>query len=172
MLHILKCIFSALLIISCGQVYAQKKQQASPPLPQDTTKQIKKEKPATTAPLHNQYEQYIRNSAELEIDGLIVDETITKTGRDFYEVFQRQWEAPPTAKNFTILIEELPSRGNISVVSLSVNEHKLFEQALQPRYDTIEEVATYMVGVVYEYLLNDQLNRQLEEEGKKAYEVY
>ena len=120
----------------------------------------------------NQYEQRIRSSADLEIDGLIVDKTITKVGRDFYDVFQRQWEAPPTATNFTIQIEELPSRGNISIVSLSVNDTKLFEQPLQPRYDIIEEVATYMVSAVYEYLLNDQLNKQLEAEGKKAREVF
>jgi curli production assembly/transport component CsgE len=160
-----------------GQVHAQQKGEHSKPLvTQDSLKQglLKQDStqqaPAAAGP--DQYEQYIRSSADLEIDGLIVDKTITKIGRDFYEVFQRGWEAPPGARNFTILIEELPSRGNISVVSLSVNEDKLFEQPLQPRYDTIEEVATYMVGVVFEYLVNDQLNQQLESEGKKAYEVY
>ncbi len=160
-----------------GHAYAQeKKVQMQQLIPADTAKQHSlkadstKQAPAADRP--GQYEQYIRSSADLEIDGLIVDKTITKIGRDFYEVFQRGWEAPPGARNFTILIEELPSRGNISVVSLSVNEDKLFEQPLQPRYDTIEEVATYMVGVVYEYLMNDQLNKQLEAEDKKAYEVY
>ena len=120
----------------------------------------------------NQYEQRVRNSADLEIDGLIVDETITKIGRDFYDVFHRQWEAPPMATNYTILIKELPARGNSSLVSLSVNEVKVFEQVMQPRYDVIEEVATYLASAVYEYLVNDQLNKQLEAEGKKAREVF
>ncbi|MDX5435755.1 MAG: curli production assembly/transport protein CsgE, partial [Pontibacter sp.] len=120
----------------------------------------------------NQYEQKARNSADLEIDGLIVDETITKIGRDFYDVFHRQWEAPPMATNYTILIKELPARGNSSLVSLSVNEVKVFEQVMQPRYDVIEEVATYLASAVYEYLVNDQLNKQLEAEGKKAREVF
>ncbi|RDV15998.1 hypothetical protein DXT99_06380 [Pontibacter diazotrophicus] len=156
-----------------GEAYAQQQNQPQPQQPvlldslvQDTTRL-----PLTSEQLH-QYEQNIRSSADLEIDGLIVDNTITKAGRDFYEVFQRQWEAPPMARNFTIEIEELPSRGNITVVSLSVNEDKLFEQPLQPRYDIIEEVATYMLGVVYEYLVNDQLNKQLEAEGKKEREVF
>ena len=171
-LYVLRCLSLFLLIAGARESYAQQEQtQPQQPVPQDTLKLNEDTLPLTSEQLL-QYEQNIRSSADLEIDGLIVDETITKTGRDFYEVFQRQWEAPPMAKNFTILIEELPSRGNISIVSLSVNENKLFEQPLQPRYDIVEEVATYMVGVVYEYLLNDQLNKQLEAEGKKAREVF
>lgn len=171
-------------LLAGSHVFAQKK----PPVLQDSLKQspprqdsiklgrlqqtLRLKPDSAAVPAFNQYEQHIRSSAELEIDGLVVDKTITKTGRDFYEIFQRQWQAPPGAKNFTITIEELPSRGNTSVVSLSVNDDKLFEQMLQPRYDVVEEIATYMVGVVYEHLLQDQLNKQLEEEGKKAYEVY
>lgn len=156
-----------MLLAGAREAHAQQKQLE----PQDSVILDKRIKPIDLEQL-GQYEQNIRNSAELEIDGLIVDKTITKVGRDFYDVFQRQWEAPPMAQNFTIQIEELPSRGNITIVSLSVNEDKLFEQPLQPRYDIIEEVATYMVGVVYEYLMNDQLNKQLEAEGKKAREVF
>lgn len=171
-LHVLVFFCLFLLLAGAREGYAQHNQPLpQQPLPQDTVELEKKEEPQTPEQ-NGQYEQQVRSSADLEIDGLIVDKTITKVGRDFYEVFQRQWEAPPMAKNFTIQIEELPSRGNISVVSLSVNEDKLFEQPLQPRYDVIEEVATYMVGVVYEYLVNDRLNQQLEAEGKKAREVF
>lgn len=164
-MYVLKCICLFLLIAGARETFAQQ------PVPQDSLVQDTTTLPLPSEQLH-QYEQNIRNSADLEIDGLIVDQTITKAGRDFYEVFQRQWEAPPMARNFTIEIEELPSRGNITVVSLSVNEDKLFEQPLQPRYDIIEEVATYMVGVVYEYLVKDELNKQLEAEGKKEREVF
>lgn len=171
--YVLRCICLFLLLAEAGEAYAQQPYPAKPQqtLPQDSIVQDTTELPLTPEQLH-QYEQNIRSSADLEVDGLIVDKTITKAGRDFYEVFQRQWEAPPMARNFTIQIEELPGRGNITIVSLSVNEDRLFEQPLQPRYDIIEEVATYMVGVVYEYLVNDQLNKQLEAEGKKEREVF
>ncbi|ARS34365.1 hypothetical protein CA264_02310 [Pontibacter actiniarum] len=120
----------------------------------------------------NQFEQPVRSSADLEVDGLIVDETITKIGRDFYDVFHRQWEAPPTARNFTILIKERPTRGNGALVQVALNDQLLFEQQLQPRYDVIEEVATYVAAALYEHLLRDQLNQQLEAEGRKAREVF
>ncbi|WP_170871887.1 CsgE family curli-type amyloid fiber assembly protein [Pontibacter indicus] len=116
-------------------------------------------------------ERFIK-SADLEIDGLIVDETITKIGRDFYDIFNRQWEAPPDVKNYTILIQEKPTRGNGAYVILVVNDEPVFEYILQPRYDMIEEVSTYAVTFITEYVVNNQLNQQLEAEGRKAYEVY
>lgn len=116
-------------------------------------------------------ERFVRSS-ELEVDGLIVDETITKIGRDFYDIFHRQWEAPADVHNFTILIQEKPTKGNGAYVVVSVNDEPIFEYTLQPRYDVIEEVANYTVAMVYEYLVNDQLNKQLEAEGKKEREVF
>ncbi|WP_276497403.1 CsgE family curli-type amyloid fiber assembly protein [Pontibacter litorisediminis] len=141
---------------------AVKAQQAEA---KDTTQQ--------QAPIRaNQFEENIRSSADLEVDGLIVDETITKIGRDFYEVFHRQWEAPPAAKNFTILIKERPTRGNGALIQVALNDELLFEQQLQPRYDVIEETATYVATGLYEYLVRNQLQQQLEAEGKQAREVF
>ncbi|WP_179222968.1 CsgE family curli-type amyloid fiber assembly protein [Pontibacter ummariensis] len=154
-----------------NKALAQEQGRVQKLVPQDTTERKRTELPESYEQ-RSPYEQHIKRSADLEIDGLIVDETITKIGRDFYEVFNRQWEAPPMASNYTILIEEMPARGNTSIVSLSVNDEKLFEQAMQPRYDIIEEIASYMVGAVYEYLVKDELNKQLEAEGRKAREVY
>ncbi|WP_161888246.1 CsgE family curli-type amyloid fiber assembly protein [Pontibacter russatus] len=117
-------------------------------------------------------EQHPASSAALEIDGLIVDETITKIGRDFYETFHRQWEPPPMAKDYIILIKERPMMGNGAFVKVIVNEEEVIEYQLQPRHDLIEEASGYTVSVVYEFLVNDQLNRQLEAEGRKEKEVY
>lgn len=123
-------------------------------------------------PRASQFEEHVRSSADLEVDGLIVDETITKIGRDFYDVFHRQWEAPPSAKNFTILIKERPTRGNGALIQVALNDELLFEQQLQPRYDVIEEVATYVATGLYEYLVRNQLQQQLEAEGRQAREVF
>ena len=120
----------------------------------------------------NKFEQPVRNSADLEIDGLVVDETITKMGSDFYDIFQRQWEAPPMAKNFTIKIKELPARGNSALIQVSINDQNILEQQMQPKYDLIEEIATYAVGLAYEHLVQDHLQQQLEAEGKKAQELF
>lgn len=155
------------IILCFALVLSLEAEAQEKPLPQDTTKveQDVNQKP-------NQFEEAIRRSADLEVDGLIVDETITKIGRDFYEVFHRQWEAPPAAKNFTILIKERPTRGNGALIQVALNDELLFEQQLQPRYDVIEETAIYVAGALYEYLARNQLQQQLEAEGQQQREVF
>ncbi len=177
----LRLVFGFLLtlaLIVCVQgfcVAQNNKQQKPKTAPQQTTTQdtISYEQKNQPIEQKNQpLEQNIRNSADLEVDGLIVDQTITKLARDFYDIFQRQWEAPPGAKNFTILIQEKPTRSNGAFVSISVNDEPVFEYNLQPRYDQVEEVANYSVAFIYGYVANNQLNAQLEAEGKKAREVF
>lgn len=153
-------------LLAGSNVFAQVKQKVTQPpkaqTTQDTISYEDKKQPL---------ERFVRSS-ELEVDGLIVDETTTKVGRDFYDIFHRQWEAPAGVHNFTILIEEKPTRSNGAYVVVSVNDEPVFEYNLQPRYDVIEEVANYTVAMVYEYLVTDQLNKQLEAEGRKAREVF
>ncbi|RNI27208.1 hypothetical protein EFA69_13685 [Rufibacter immobilis] len=131
----------------------------------------------TTQSLNNEQqnrlnEQRLKTSADLEIDGLVMDETVTKIGRTFYDVFHMQWEAPQGVRNFTIVVKEKPARGNGAIVSVAVNDENIFEYQLQPRQEVIEEVASYVVALVTEHLMKDQLAKQLEAEGRKAREVY
>lgn len=39
---------------------------------------------------------------DMEVDGLIMDETITKVGRDFYDLFYSSWSTPMNAKIFQL----------------------------------------------------------------------
>lgn len=149
-----------LCVLVLPNAYAQR------PVQQDTTAT----RQAASRP--NQFEEAVRNSADLEVDGLVVDETITKIGRDFYDVFHRQWEAPPSAKNYTILIKERPTRGNGALIQVTLNDELLFEQQLMPRYDAIEETATYVAEGLFDYLVRNQLQQQLEAEGRQQLEVF
>lgn len=149
------------------------KNAAAPkPVVQDTINNVPFEKKDERIEQKKPLEQIIRSSADLEVDGLIVDETITKIGRDFYEIFHNKWEAPALSKNFTILIKEFPTRGNVALVQILVNEVMIFDQLLQPRYDIIEELAGYGVAVTFEYLENDRLRQQLDADGKRAIEKF
>lgn len=109
-------------------------------------------------------EQQLEKSSalDLEIDGLIVDNSVTKLGRDFYDLFMGQWEAPQGAKNYTITIRELPAMGISSIVIVEINDQQIIELPLQPRYDIIEEMASYAVGSCYQYLENyEQIQQEL-----------
>lgn len=93
-----------------------------------------------------------------EIDGLVVDETATKIGRDFYEVFYGAWEAPRGATGFTIRIQEQPAPGRGTRVILLLDDEQLFQLQLQPRYEVVEELAQQAAA----YVRNELQRRQPE----------
>ncbi len=98
-----------------------------------------------------------------EIEGLIVDQTITKAGHDFYDLFYGQWEAPPEATDFTVTIREKLARGTSTLISVEVNEAEVLEMPLQPKYDALEAAAQEAVAVALDHVMNYQLvKRQLE----------
>lgn len=83
----------------------------------------------------------------LEIDGLVIDRVITKPGRDFYELFYRDWDAPFGAQNYTLLIEETPFRGRQTIIKVSLDNQLIYQQILQTRYDVLEEMVANAVAV-------------------------
>ena len=80
-------------------------------------------------------------NSEIEIDGLIIDQSRTKSGRDFYELFYNEWRPPRDASGYTIHIIEEPARGRSTIIHVMVNEHTVYKRFLQTRYDVIEEMA-------------------------------
>jgi len=88
----------------------------------------------------------------LEIDGMIHDETRSKAGRDFYDVFYTYWQNPPEASNFSIRIYEQPSPSLGTIIYVQVNDVETFRMRLQPRYDIIEEAAQFAVRQTYRQL--------------------
>ena len=108
-----------------------------------------------------------------EINGLVVDETITKAGRDFYEVFYGQWEAPASAMSYTIFIKELPLAGRGSQVMIYMDDTEVFNQAVQPRYEVIEEMAAYAVSLVTHYVVNyESMSRELGNEDQQGSGIF
>ncbi|KAA3610549.1 MAG: hypothetical protein DWQ05_21245 [Calditrichaeota bacterium] len=102
---------------------------------------------------------------DLEIDGLVVDETQTKLGHDFYEIFYSQWETPRNSKDFTIVIKEKPLPRIGTQVTIEIHEKPIFIRFLQPRFDAIEETAKQGVHFAEQYLFNfEEIKRNLESE--------
>nr|WP_255742392.1 curli production assembly/transport protein CsgE [Belliella calami] len=136
----------------------------------DTTKVIK-EAPEALKELFEKIVEEETEKAErqknkieysLEIDGLIIDQTKTKSGREFYEYFFSVWEAPENAKNFTIFIEEKPFRLNTTLIEILINETIVFQSLLQPRGDFVENLAIESIGRTQMYLANyEELLKQL-----------
>ncbi|MEX2231447.1 MAG: CsgE family curli-type amyloid fiber assembly protein [Cyclobacteriaceae bacterium] len=92
---------------------------------------------------------------DLEIGELIIDNTFSKAGNDFQQMFNTRWIWPEqSAEEFIITISEKPSFVNSTIVEITINELKVFESFLQPRYDILEETAVQAIDITLQYILN------------------
>ncbi len=110
---------------------------------------------------------------EIEIGGLVIDETISKMGHDFYDKFYSQWTSPEVDFNYTIYIKEKPVPGLGSIVTVSVNDNEVVSQRIQPRAEMIEAVAEYAHRRLQSYLLNyEDIQRQLSGQDLSGTGIY
>jgi curli production assembly/transport component CsgE len=77
-----------------------------------------------------------------EFQHLLIDDTISRIGKEFYEDFYRRWESPKNVAPHTLRIEEQPSIGIGVRVRVLLWEQPIFESFLQPRPELIEEQVT------------------------------
>ena len=102
------------------------------------------------------------NDSEIEIDGLLVDDTKTKTGKEFYDLFYSNWEAPAEAKNYSITISEKPFRLSSTLIVVSINDTPVYQSVLQPRQDIVEGLSMDALMTTQSYLANyEEIMRQL-----------
>lgn len=114
-----------------------------------------------------------QHDPEMEIDGLIISQTLTKIGVDFYDLFYQQWTAPTSANGYEIRIEELPVPGFGTLIVVKVNQTTIFQRLLEPRYDQLEISAKLAVALTQRHV-NDlqRLNQQLYEEDQQGTGIY
>ena len=111
--------------------------------------------------------------ADIEIDGLLFDETKTKSGRDFYDYFYSGWQAPAEAKNYSIFIQEKPYRLTTTMIEVKINETIVFQSFLQPRQEIVEMLAEQAAERTRVYLLNyEDIIRQLEGEDRAGSGIF
>lgn len=79
--------------------------------------------------------------ASLLLEGLVVDQTRTRLGRQFYDLFYRRWEAPEGAAGLTVTVEERPAPGRGSVVTVRADGEVTFRARLQPDRGYLERAA-------------------------------
>lgn len=113
------------------------------------------------------------NEVEIEIDGLLVDDTKTKMGKDFYDLFYGNWEAPQGAKNFTITVSEKPFRLTSTLIVVSINENPVYQAILQSRQEVVEALSFEAISNAQSYLVNyEEIIRQLNGEDMTGSGIY
>jgi curli production assembly/transport component CsgE len=98
--------------------------------------------------------------SELEIEGLILDETRSKLAHDFYELFYNSWVPPEKVlESYLIVFRELPTRTGLGArVSVEVNDQELSQLNLHPK--NWEELALQLAEALKNYLENPDASFQ------------
>lgn len=119
---------------------------------------------------------------------LILDNTRTKVGKDFYDLFYKYWTAQTTAADsitrkqrtdtllaigVVIVVEEIPSPGTANQIVISIDDQPVWQQFVQARYELLEDDALYALEVVRDYLASYQeTQQQLGNKDQKGSGVY
>ncbi len=110
---------------------------------------------------------------DLEIDGLVIDETRTRVGRDFYEKFYNLWTAPFGVSDYSIFVEEQPPRGRSVAVRVKVNDKLVSFHHLQPREEMLEAAAKLAVARLNNHLQNySQMQLDMENGDQSGSGIY
>jgi curli production assembly/transport component CsgE len=88
----------------------------------------------------------VKQDPVLNLGVMILDQTRTKMGRDFYNLFYQNWQSPDSTGNFTITISEKPLPGLGSLVSVKIDYDKVYRARLQPKYQYIKAVSKQAIA--------------------------
>jgi curli production assembly/transport component CsgE len=88
----------------------------------------------------------------LEFGGLVINETRSKMGDDFFNVFYKYWEAPANSGNFILKVTEQPVPSLGTLVAVQIDNQQVYKSRLQPRYNVIENMAKQAVMISYQTL--------------------
>lgn len=105
----------------------------------------------------------VQPGMEADAEGFVLDQTLTKPGRDFYELFVSTFQGLTGLGDYTIVLAERPARGTSSLIALSVNDTDLLEMPLPTRTEQLEEAVAAAVETA-QVFLSEQLaqSKQLE----------
>lgn len=91
---------------------------------------------------------------DLIITGLVIDETLTKGGHDFYDLFNERLSSLQLNNN--IIISER-NDFNRKIIIVTMNDTTLFEAILKPQADAIDELVTAAVAAIMEAILQEDI---------------
>lgn len=95
---------------------------------------------------------------DFEISGLIVENVMTKLGKDFYEFFNQINRLNNTSYPFVININEKPSvGGQNSEISVEINDDTVYRFRTQPKESYLYSAALEANKQIYKYHVNKKI---------------
>lgn len=90
---------------------------------------------------------------DAEINGLIVNQTRTLIGSEFYRHFCTLWGEPKVDYQYNITIMEIPDARWGSLMTIEVNGKIAYRKSIRPRSDKAKEEASHSIPQIRKFLM-------------------
>ena len=91
------------------------------------------------------------NEGEFVITGIVVDDVITKMGKDFHDYFYQAYLTSGIKYPFIIYIKEKPYLGRNSIVSVEVDDRKIYEFMARPDEEFLKSAVKQTLQNIRQY---------------------
>ncbi|MEN2434181.1 CsgE family curli-type amyloid fiber assembly protein [Weeksellaceae bacterium A-14] len=92
-----------------------------------------------------------------ELKGLTIDETKTKIGKDFYDLFFIDYSNLKDKADSPVTIAELPTRGTTTQISILMDDRTLYSFVSNPSEDYLRENAKLVIRIINDYIKKNEL---------------
>lgn len=93
----------------------------------------------------------VEKEEAFELKGLTIDETKTKVGRDFYDMFYIQYSQIPDKSSSSIKISELPTRGTSGQINIEIDDKIVYSFITNPSDDYLKEQLVNTLRYIKEF---------------------
>ncbi|KAB1229494.1 hypothetical protein F8D52_18000 [Chryseobacterium viscerum] len=118
---------------------------------EETQKLVAKDSLELNSDLFKKKTAKIEEDAAYELRGLTIDETKTKVGKDFYDLFYMQYSQLPDKSSSAVTITELPLRGTSGQINIQIEDKIIYSFMTNPAEDYLKEQLTYSLKYIKEF---------------------
>jgi len=93
----------------------------------------------------------IEKEEAFELSGLTIDDTKSKVGRDFYDLFYIQYNQIPDKSNSAITITELPARGTSGQINIQIDDKVIYSFMTNPSEDYLKEQLDFTLRYIKDF---------------------
>ena len=105
--------------------------------------------PTSTFPI-----SLLKKDSIIGIDGLVLNNTLSREGYEFYILFSHYWNPPLQAKNYEIVVQEYRKAGRNTILAIAVNNKELVYRSVNPNYIGLQGLAEAAANHISNYLRN------------------
>lgn len=95
--------------------------------------------------------------SDFEIKGIVVEEVITKIGKDFYDYFYQDYSNSGNQYPFIINIKEKPYFGRSSIITIEIEDQIIFEFLTKPDEDYLRSAVKSALKNINQFAIQRKL---------------